>query len=114
MTILAAVWSAAITGVALKMATFDRMSAAGGAMYIALGWVAIVALPQIVHALSTPAIALLFAGGILYTGGAVVLARRRPNPNPRVFGYHEVWHSMVVGASVCHYAMILMLASAAR
>jgi hemolysin III len=57
---------------------------------------------------------LLFAGGILYTVGAIFFALHRPNLNPKVFGYHEMWHSMVIGGSVCHYAMILLLAVGAR
>ena len=57
---------------------------------------------------------LLFAGGILYTAGAVVLARRRPDPRPSVFGYHEIWHSMVIGGSMCHYALILLIVLGSR
>ncbi|HMC37406.1 MAG TPA: hemolysin III family protein [Actinomycetota bacterium] len=57
---------------------------------------------------------MLFAGGILYTAGAVVLARRRPDPRPSVFGYHEIWHSMVIGGSMCHYALILLIVLGSR
>ena len=53
--------------------------------------------------------ALMFGGGILYTAGAAVLAARRPDPLPHVFGYHEVWHTMVVAASVLHYVLIWRL-----
>ena len=52
---------------------------------------------------------LLIAGGLLYTVGAVVLARNRPDPRPLVFGYHEIWHSFVVGASGCHFTLVLLL-----
>jgi hemolysin III len=52
---------------------------------------------------------LIAAGGVLYTGGAIVFAVRRPNPSPRVFGYHEIWHSAVVAASVLHYLAIRQL-----
>jgi hemolysin III len=55
---------------------------------------------------------LLLSGGVLYTGGAVVLARKRPNPWPATFGYHEVWHVFVVGAGACHYALVLLLVRA--
>jgi hemolysin III len=55
---------------------------------------------------------LLIAGGLLYTVGAVVLARNRPDPRPQVFGYHEVWHSFVVGASSCHFMLVLLLVRA--
>jgi hemolysin III len=56
----------------------------------------------------------MFAGGLMYTGGAIVLATRRPNPRPAVFGYHEIWHSLTIGASVCHYALIILIVLAAR
>jgi hemolysin III len=52
---------------------------------------------------------LLVAGGLLYTVGAIVLARNRPDPSPSVFGYHEVWHTLVVGAGACHFALMLLL-----
>jgi hemolysin III len=52
---------------------------------------------------------LIAAGGVLYTAGAIVLALRRPDPNPLVFGYHEIWHVCVVTASLCHYAAIMYL-----
>ena len=78
-------------------------------MYLALGWLAVVAAPQLAHSLSTVELALLIAGGLLYTVGAVVLARNRPDPRPAVFGYHEVWHTFVVGAGICHFALVMML-----
>jgi hemolysin III len=52
---------------------------------------------------------LLLAGGVLYTVGAVVLGRQRPNPSPAVFGYHEVWHGFTVAAGLCHYIMVWLL-----
>jgi hemolysin III len=113
--ILATVWTGAAVGATLKIASVDRLMAAArrlnavaGAMYIALGWLAILTLPQIVRALPWPGTGLLLLGGALYTAGAVVLARRRPDPRPAVFGYHEIWHSMVIGGSLCHYGVILL------
>ncbi|MGZ4151285.1 MAG: hemolysin III family protein, partial [Actinomycetota bacterium] len=73
----------------------------------------VLALPQLVRTLPTPATILMLAGGILYTVGAIVLARRRPDPAPAVFGYHEVWHAFMVAAAACHYAMILLILRAA-
>lgn len=107
--ILALAWAGAITGIAIKILSIDRLANLGGAMYIALGWLVIVAMPQIVHGFTPVGLALLFAGGVLYTTGAVVLWRGWPNPSPRWFGYHEVWHSMVIAASACHYAAIMLL-----
>jgi hemolysin III len=56
---------------------------------------------------------LLIAGGALYTLGAIVFAKRQPDPNPAVFGYHEVWHAFIVAAAACHWAMILLVLRAA-
>jgi hemolysin III len=108
-TILALAWAGAIAGIAIKVLSIDRLRVLGGTMYIALGWLVIIALPQLVHGLSTTALALFFTGGVLYTSGAVVLWRRWPDPSPKWFGYHEVWHSMVIAASFCHYAAIMIL-----
>lgn len=112
--ILCTVWGVALLGVLLKMLRLERMHRAGRVLYLALGWTALVALPPVLPHLGAAGVALLFAGGILYTVGAILFALRRPDPDPRVFGYHEVWHSMVVGGSACHYAMILLLVLTAR
>jgi hemolysin III len=106
---LAAVWAVAAAGVLLKVFGMHRFQILGAAMYPVLGWAAIVALPQILREISLAAVLLMLAGGLLYTGGAVVLATRRPDPDPRVFGYHEVWHAFVVGGWACHYAMVLVV-----
>jgi hemolysin III len=110
---LAGVWAGALFGVAMKFLGIEKMRKLGGTLYIGLGWIVIVAFPKIVDGLTTPALILLILGGLLYTGGAVVLLRRRPDPSPLVFGYHEVWHSFVAGATACHYAAILLLVRAA-
>ena len=107
--ILSMVWAGAAVGIALKMLRIDGLRAVSATLYIALGWLAIVAAPQIIRGLSGVAIGLLLAGGILYTGGSIVLATRRPNPRPAVFGYHEIWHSMVVGATACHFTVVLLV-----
>lgn len=112
-SILATVWSVALFGILLKMLRIDRMRRMGMVLYLALGWTAIVALPQIVRSLDPVKIALMLAGGLLYTVGAILFALHRPSLNPSVFGYHEMWHSLVIGGTVCHYAMILLLALAA-
>jgi hemolysin III len=78
-----------------------------GFMYVGLGWVAVVTLPAIARGLDTPGTVLLVTGGGLFTSGALVLATHRPNPWPRTFGYHEIWHTMTVLASICHYTVIL-------
>lgn len=113
-SILATVWGVAAVGVTLKMMRLRAASRAGTAMYVALGWTAIIAMPQLVRELSIAGVALLIGGGTLYTTGAIVYALKRPDPNPTVFGYHEVYHSLVIGGSICHYVMILWLALSAR
>jgi hemolysin III len=110
---LAGVWAGALFGVAMKFVGIEKLRKLGGTLYIGLGWIVIVAFPKIVDGLTTPALILLILGGLLYTGGAVVLLRRRPDPSPLVFGYHEIWHSFVAGATACHYAAILLLVRAA-
>jgi hemolysin III len=113
--ILAVVWTGAIVGIIFKIISVDRIRAAArrldataAAMYVILGWIAILTLPQIVQALPWPGVTLLVFGGVLYTVGAVIFLRKRPDPNPAVFGYHEIWHSMVIGGSMCHYGVILL------
>jgi len=108
-TLLALAWTGAAVGVVVTVWRLERWHALGFAMYLTLGWLAVVAAPQLARSLSRPELALLAAGGVLYTVGAIVLARKRPDPNPRVFGYHEVWHSFVVGASACHFTLVLLL-----
>jgi hemolysin III len=108
-TLLAVVWAGAVFGIGIKVFRMERSSTIGGALYIILGWAAIVALPKLVTSLSPVNLALVFTGGLLYTGGAVILLLRRPNPRPAVFGYHEIWHAMVVAASLCHYTAIMLL-----
>ncbi len=107
--LLAAVWAGALFGIGVKLVGVDKMRRLGGTLYIVLGWLAVLAAPQLVGRLSMPVLALIVSGGLLYTAGAVVLLRRKPDPNPLVFGYHEIWHVMVVAASLCHYVAILLL-----
>jgi hemolysin III len=111
-TLLALAWTGAAAGVVVTVLRLERWHALGFTMYLVLGWLAVVAAPQLAESLSRPELALLVAGGVLYTLGAIVLARKHPDPNPRVFGYHEVWHSFVVGASACHFALVLLLVRA--
>jgi hemolysin III len=110
--LLAVVWAGALTGIGLKIFSLESTRKLTAAMYIVLGWAAVVAMPQFVSRIPNSALALIVAGGVLYTGGAIVFALRRPNPSPRVFGYHEIWHTAVVGAGVCHYLAIRILLTA--
>jgi hemolysin III len=108
-TLLILAWSGAALGVLVTVLRLERWHGVGFAMYLVLGWLAAIAAPQLATSLSRVELALLVFGGLLYTVGAVVLARKRPDPSPAVFGYHEVWHTFVVGANVCHFLLVLML-----
>jgi len=107
--LLSVVWAGAAVGIALKMVRIDGLKAVAATLYIGLGWMVVVASPQILRGLSPVGTVLLVAGGLLYTLGAIVFASRRPDPSPAVFGYHEVWHSMVIGGSLCHFLAVLMV-----
>jgi hemolysin III len=111
-TLLAIAWTGAAVGVLITVLRLERWSRVGFTMYLALGWLAVVATPQLLRSLSSVELALLVTGGLLYTVGAVVLACNRPDPRPAVFGYHEVWHTFVVGAGACHFALVLLLVRA--
>ena len=102
------VWLGAAAATVLKFVWVAAPRWLAAAIGLALGWLAVVALPQLVERLNPAAFTLLVAGGLAYTAGAVVYARRRPDPVPAVFGYHEVWHSFVIGGSACHYAVIML------
>lgn len=107
--LLVTVWTGAAVGVLLKLLRVDGFRVAVATLYLFLGWVGIVTAPIALPRLGPLRALLLAGGGILYTIGFVVLARRRPDPVPHVFGYYEIWHAMVVAASACHYALVLLL-----
>jgi hemolysin III len=107
--VLVVVWTGALAGITLKLINIDRFSMAGGVLYITLGWIGIAAIPPMLSNADILPLALTVVGGLMYTFGTLVLLRRRPDPNPRVFGYHEVWHAVVIAASACHYLAITLL-----
>jgi hemolysin III len=107
-TVLGVVWTVALGGIVVVI-RWHRIRIVGITLYLALGWLAIVTLPWLAHRLGVAKLALLLAGGVLYTVGAVILDRQRPNPAPSVFGYHEVWHAFTVAAGLCHYVLIWLL-----
>jgi hemolysin III len=104
--VLVIVWTGAAVGIAMKVYRVD-LHVLSGFLYLGLGWVAVIVFPALVREVSTTELALMVAGGLLYSAGALVLALHRPNPWPRTFGYHEVWHAMTVLAAICHYVVIL-------
>lgn len=110
MTLLALVWSGAALGVLRALLWVRAPRAVAAALYLALGWLAVAFWPDIRSALGAPLLRLLIAGGLLYTAGAIIYALRRPDPLPRWFGYHEVFHVLVIAACVCHFLVISRLA----
>jgi hemolysin III len=106
LTILIAAWAGALSGVVLKLVWITAPRWLVVAAYVALGWIAVVAIPQLVAAIGAVGLALLALGGLLYTAGAVVYGLMRPDPAPAVFGYHEVFHAMVIVAALLQYAVI--------
>ena len=111
-SLLAIVWTVAVVGVTLALTRFGALHRIGGYLYIGMGWIVVIALPAVVTSLSPSELGLLFAGGLLYTVGAIGLRLNRPNPRPLVFGYHEVWHAMTVAAAACHFTLVAMLVRA--
>lgn len=103
---LVSVWIGAVVGIVLAAVGIAERRFIGGTCYVALGWAAVAAAPTLVQQLTTTQLTLVVAGGVLYTVGVIVLGSKRPDPFPRVFGYHEVWHVMVVAAAVCHFIVI--------
>lgn len=104
--ILAVVGVLAVVGIVMKLAGFERTQAVSSLLYPLMGWAAIAATPVLVDRLSAVQLMLIVGGGLLYTFGIPVLMLRRPNPWPRTFGYHEVWHSFVTAAAALHFAAV--------
>ena len=104
--ILVVVWAGALAGVLMKLVWIDAPKALVAILYLALGWVAVAAFPTMIDELGITGSALVAVGGLLYTAGALVYAFQRPNPAPKVFGYHEVFHALVILAAALQYAVI--------
>jgi hemolysin III len=104
--VLTIVWAGAAAAIVLKLVWVAAPKWLTVAIGIALGWVAVVALPQLVTRLNLTAVILLVVGGLAYTAGAVIYALRRPDPVPAVFGYHELFHALTVVGVACQYVAI--------
>jgi hemolysin III len=108
--ILAVVWIGAIAGAIVETIWIDHPKWVAALIYVSLGSVAAVAFPGLWEDMGAGGTLLVAAGGLLYTAGAVVYATQRPNPNPRVFGYHEVFHALVIAAAAAHFSAIAFFA----
>jgi hemolysin III len=103
--VLTVVWGGALLAILLKLVWVQAPKWLSAIIGIGLGWVAAAAFPQLLK-VQPLGILLVIVGGLLYTAGAVVYARRRPDPVPHVFGYHELFHVLTLGGVTCHYAAI--------
>jgi hemolysin III len=101
--VLVSVWAGAVLGVAFSVVWINAPRLAVALAYIGVGWVIVIALPEIFGDTGALPTALFLGGGLLYSGGAIVYARQRPDPWPRVFGFHELFHTLVIAAAVLHF-----------
>ncbi|MEK6278343.1 MAG: hemolysin III family protein [Actinomycetota bacterium] len=108
--ILVIVWAGALAGTIVEMIWIEAPKWVTAIIYLSLGWVAVVAFPELWGALGPGGTALVAVGGILYTAGAVVYATQRPDPNPAVFGYHEIFHLFVIAAAAAHFGAVAFYA----
>jgi hemolysin III len=109
--LLVLAWVIGAIGIAVRMVWFDSHPGVAAAVYLLAGWMIVLDLPAYVHALSGGELALLAVGGGLYTAGAVVFGLQRPDPWPRVFGYHELFHACVVGGALTQWFAVRSLAA---
>ena len=104
--LLGLVWAGALAGATVSLIWPHAPRWVSAPMYIALGWVAIAVLPEILHRGGVAALVLLLVGGAAYSVGAVFYALRRPNPWPTVFGHHEFFHACTLVAAICHHVAV--------
>lgn len=104
-SVLSVVWSGAALAIALKVFWLRTPKWVSSAIGLALGWVGVAAISQLVK-IDLGGVLLVVAGGLLYSAGAIVYAVRRPDPAPRVFGYHELFHVLTLAAAACQFAAV--------
>jgi hemolysin III len=104
--IFVTVWGGALAGIVFNLVWIDAPKWLTALTYVALGWVAVVAFPSMFDELGLTATLLIALGGILYTLGAIVYAARKPDPAPAVFGYHEIFHALVIAAAAVQYSVV--------
>ena len=105
--LLVAVWLIAVAGIPFKLFFLDAPVWISTATYLAMGYLAMVAVVPLARAVSVSGLLWLIAGGLAYTVGAVIYSRQRPDPFPGRFGHHEIWHLLVLAGSACHFAFMV-------
>jgi hemolysin III len=108
-SLLAVVGAMGLTGIILKLVAFQRFQWVSYALYPLMGWAAVVAAPALASNLTSLQLGLIIAGGVAYSLGFPVLVLRRPDPWPKVFGYHEIWHGFTVVAAMLHFGAVALL-----
>lgn len=106
--VLAIAWTGAAAGVAFSLGWIAAPRVVIAGSYLALGWTALIALPQLLDDLPAAALVLLGGGGLLYSAGAIVYAKQRPDPWPRTFGFHEIFHALVIVAAAAQYVALVV------
>jgi hemolysin III len=104
--VLGIVWIGALLAIVFKFAWLDAPKWISVAIGVLLGWVGVIVFPQLLHAIGLGGVLLVLAGGLLYTAGALVYWLRRPDPRPAVFGFHELFHVLVIAAVACQYTAV--------
>jgi hemolysin III len=104
--VLAVLWGGALAGVLMNLVWPGAPRVLDATVYMVLGWVGLLLLPETVRAAGFAPALLFVVGGALYTAGAVVYVRKRPDPSPTVFGFHEVFHLFVIAAALAHFIAI--------
>lgn len=104
--LLAVVWGGAIAGATMSLIWPHAPRWVSAPLYLALGWVAVAVLPDILRSGGVTALVLLLVGGAVYSAGAIFYALRRPNPWPSIFGHHEFFHACTIVAAICHQIAI--------
>jgi len=107
--VLAAVWAGALAGVLLQTVWVGAPRWLSTPCYVALGWVAAFVMPDLLRHAGVAAFTLILVGGVVYTLGGLVYGLKRPNPFPRVFGFHEVFHLCTLVAALCHYVAVWLV-----
>jgi hemolysin III len=105
--LLCLIWGLALCGILLKLLWMEAPRWLSVALYLGMGWVALVAGPALFRAVPAGGMAWVLAGALVYSAGALIYGLKRPNPVPGVFGFHELWHLFVMAGSACHFWAVL-------